>query len=73
MVGKEQREIDLLIAENDKLHPVEIKKHAAPRRDDTRSFTALKDDIRGSGAVVSMYENAVPLGERDGNVPVWAL
>jgi len=39
---KDGREIDLIIEQNDRLYPLEIKKGASPSRDWTRQFSALE-------------------------------
>ena len=70
---KEQNEIDLLIQEGDTLHPIEIKKHADPKRDDISAFGVL-DKISGitrsSGGVVCMYDNLITLKNEDKVIPV---
>ena len=54
---KDQREIDLIIEQNGTLHPVEFKKGATLRQDDTKSFAALKQFNKpvGKGALVSLH------------------
>jgi predicted AAA+ superfamily ATPase len=70
---KNRKEIDLLIEDGGVLHPVEIKKHADPRRSDIEVFGAL-DKIpgirRGSGGVVCMYDSLVTLKGDDKVIPV---
>lgn len=70
---KEQNEIDLIIQEGNTLYPIEIKKHADPRRDDVSEFGIL-DKIpgitRGSGGVVCMYDNLITLKDEDRVIPV---
>lgn len=70
---RDQREIDLLIEREGALHPIEIKKHADPRKGDTDSFCVL-DKIpnmkRGTGAVLCLYDQVVPLSESDFVVPI---
>ena len=51
---KERHEIDLLIEENGKLHPVEIKKAASPPRDMTASFSIL-DKLALTGKKDTFY------------------
>lgn len=73
---KDQNEIDLLVYENMTLYPIEIKKHADPRRDDVKAFDLL-DKIqgvqRGPGGVVCMYDSVVPLKGKDVTIPLWYL
>ena len=54
---KDQREIDLIIEQDGTLYPVEIKKGATFRPDDTKSFVALKQFNKpvGMGALVSLH------------------
>ena len=70
---KEQNEIDLLISQNMTLYPIEIKKHSNPGKEDTAAFCIL-DGLsglsRGDGCVISMYENLLPLSERDLAIPL---
>ena len=64
---KEQNEIDLIIWQNGMLHPVEIKKHADPNKNDVKAFAQLdklKDLKRGTGCVICMYDRFTTL-ERD--------
>lgn len=70
---KEQREIDLIIEENGKLHPIEIKKTANPSKSDIANFAVL--DIaaaaeRGSGGIVCMYSSRKKLTEKDYILPI---
>jgi len=73
---KEQNEIDLLIYQNMTLYPIEIKKHADPKKSDIAAFLEL-DKLstvnRGSGGVVCMYENLIPLSGDDMVIPVQYL
>ena len=70
---RDGNEIDLLIAENGTLYPIEIKKHADPDRSDVKAFSVL-DKIpgmkRGSGGVVCLYDNLIALTESDKVIPV---
>jgi predicted AAA+ superfamily ATPase len=43
---KDQKEVDLLILENGRIHPLEIKKTASPKKDDLKNFKALSS-IKG--------------------------
>lgn len=69
-------EIDLLIEHDGVLHPVEIKKHADPKKSDIRAFTKL-DSIagikRGEGCVLCMYPQPLKINESDRSIPVWYL
>ena len=69
-------EIDLLIEDGGVLYPIEIKKHADPKKTDVEKFTLL-DKIptvkRGPGGVVCLYDNLVTLQGNDRSVPITML
>jgi len=73
---KEKREIDLIIENGGALHPIEIKKHADPKRSDIEAFDTL-DKIpgvkRGPGGVICMYDNLAALKGDDMVIPVGLL
>ena len=75
---KEKREIDLLINQNNTLHPIEIKKSASPGKEAIKNFRAL-DALKGSkttvgtGCVICMSNNIIPLDENNWQVPVWLI
>jgi len=70
---KDMNEIDLLIEENGTLYPIEMKKHADPRKKDIEAFDLL-DKIpgakRGPGGVVCLYDRLVTLRGEDRAIPV---
>ncbi len=70
---KDMNEIDLLILQNQTLHPIEIKKHADPGKKDISAFRIL-DKIpgikRGQGGVVCMYDSLITLQGEDKIIPV---
>lgn len=61
--NKDQREVDLLIEADGRLHPVEVKKTAAPGRDALAGMLSLHalGVPLGTGAVVCMVEQPLPL------------
>jgi uncharacterized protein len=72
---KDQKEIDLLIHQDGRLHPVEIKKSAAPTADSFRNFRLL-DRLGpevGAGAVVCLANQSVPLSPTVTCLPVSCL
>ena len=84
---KDQKEIDLLIYQNGTLFPVEIKKAASPGKTATKNFKVLepvkepekfghinelKVDI-GTGNVICMARDLLPLDEKNWYVPVWLI
>ena len=70
---KEQNEIDLLIWQDQIIHPIEIKKSADPRLTDVKAFGVL-DKIpgvtRGPGGLICLYERPVPLLGEDMVIPL---
>ena len=69
------KEIDLLIFENGKLYPIEIKKNAAPSKNALKNFSVLnsfKEEI-GEGAVLCMASMTVPLDRMNKIVPIKAI
>ena len=84
---KEKREIDILIYESGTLYPIEIKKSASPGKDAVKHFKALnpvteperfgeleqyKTEI-GSGAVVCMATDLLPVDKNNWFVPAWMI
>jgi len=69
---KEKKEIDVLIEQDGKLYPIEIKKSATPTTKDIKNFSVL-DSIskpRGQGAVICFSNNYLPLTEDVTVVPI---
>lgn len=72
---KDQKEIDLLIVQDQIIYPLEIKKTASPSKNDVRHFGALerlKTRI-GHGGVICLAENALPLTNLHNVIPANAL
>jgi len=84
---KDKKEIDLLLYENGKLSPIEIKKSASPGRAAIKNFSVLEPVTReecfggletlkveiGTGSVVCMANDLLPLDEKNWYVPVWLI
>lgn len=69
-------EIDLLLERDGILHPIEIKKTAAPTKAMTKNFERFREaglKNLGYGAVVCMTDALRPLSATAAAVPVWAL
>jgi len=70
---RDANEIDLLIEDNGTLYPLEIKKHADPRKSDVAVFDVL-DKIprvkRGTGGVLCLYDHLVTLRGNDRVLPL---
>lgn len=65
-------EIDLIILENGRLYPVEIKKSADPGKGALKNFSVLANlpETIGEGAVICMTPLVIPLDEKNKLVPV---
>lgn len=67
---KEKREIDLIIEENGKLYPMEIKKTANPSKDMIENFKVLETVSQvQEGAVICMYDKIINLDEKNKVIP----
>ena len=67
---KEKREIDLIIEENGKLYPIEIKKTANPSKDMIENFKVLETVSQvQEGAVICMYDKIINLDEKNKVIP----
>ncbi len=66
------KEIDLMILENGKIYPVEIKKSADPGKNALKNFSVLDGlpEETGEGAVICMTPMVIPLDEKNKLVPV---
>lgn len=84
---KDQREIDLLIYQDGILSPIEVKKAASPGKAAIKNFhvlnlvcaadafgglETLKVEI-GTGSVVCMAADLLPIDEKNWYVPVWLI
>ena len=70
---KDGKEIDLLIEQDGKLHPVEIKKTANPSKRQLANFSVLEknDSITiGTGGIICLYEKSLPLDDKNVTIPV---
>lgn len=69
------KEIDLLIRDNGKLYPIEIKKSADPGKNALKNFSVLSsfNEEIGEGAVLCMSSMTIPLDEKNKIVPIKAI
>ncbi len=72
---RDGNEIDLILEQDNRLYPIEIKKTATPSRSAAGSFASLGRLGRevGPGAVLCLKETAVPLSEGVSAIPIWGL
>lgn len=71
----DQKEIDLIIEENGRLYPIEIKKSSNPQKSAGRHFSILeKTGLEcGMGNVVCMADDLLPITREVWAVPVWLI
>jgi predicted AAA+ superfamily ATPase len=72
---KDQREIDLIIHENNTLFPIEIKKSGNPSKDAIKHFSILANtglEI-GAGGVICLTNDLLPLNETNWYIPAWLI
>lgn len=69
---KDQKEVDLIIEQNNQLYPIEIKKTSTPSISATKNFHVLKKLGKkiGHGAVICLRENDIPLSSEIHAIPV---
>lgn len=84
---KDQKEIDLLLYQNGVLSPIEIKKSASPGRAAIKNFKVLEPASKesafadlgslkveiGTGSVICMANDLLPVDEKNWFVPVWLI
>lgn len=84
---KDQKEIDLLLYQNGILSPIEIKKAASPGKGAIRNFRVLDpigmadpfdglDTLKtevGTGSVICMAADLLPIDQKNWYVPVWMI
>ena len=65
------KEIDVLIEENGKIHPLEIKKSANPNRREIKKYEVLeKTGMQiGAGGILCMCEEVIPINSRNSFIP----
>ena len=65
------KEIDIFVEENGIIHPLEIKKSANPDRREVKKYELLdKAQLkRGSGGIVCMCEEVIPIDDRNCFIP----
>ncbi len=72
---KDKKEIDLLIVQDGKVYPIEIKKTASPTNQSIRHFSVLKKLTLpiGPGGLVCLATDSLPLAENIHSIPGAAL
>ena len=67
-----KREIDLILRSDGISHPVEIKKGSAPSGA-TKNFSVLDPEEIGTGAVVCLSSDLIPIDRNNWYVPAWVI
>jgi len=71
-----QKEIDILIYENNTLYPIEIKSSAEPTPGEIKNFdmlNAIKGVNVGEGGIVCLANEILPLKDKNYIIPLWAI
>lgn len=69
---KDKKEIDLIIEQNGKLYPIEIKKSASPSKEMIKNFDVLEKingKETGEGAIICMYDEIINLDDKNKAIP----
>jgi len=71
-----QREIDLIIHQDNTLYPLEIKIYSEPDAKDIKHFSML-DEINnvniGEGGIICLAKDILPLKDKHKIIPLWAI
>jgi predicted AAA+ superfamily ATPase len=69
---KEKREVDIILEENGKLYPLEIKQKSNPGSDDIKNFDVLAKFGKeiAPGGVICQSPTHLPLGKKDYIIPL---
>jgi uncharacterized protein len=61
----------VIVEENDVVHPLEIKKSAAPDKREVRKYAVLDKASakRGAGGIICMCEEPVPIDNNNSFIP----
>lgn len=72
---RDAKEIDVVLEENGKLYPLEIKKTAAPDRRITNTFAVINRSPleRGTGAVLCLAQEFSAFDRDDLIIPIWMI
>lgn len=65
------KEIDVFVEENSEIHPLEIKKSVAPNYREVKKYEVLDKVLlkRGTGGIVCMYEEPLPIDNTNCLIP----
>ena len=65
------KEIDVLVEENGKIHPLEIKRSANPDKREIKKYSVLEKTTveTGSGGIICMYPKPFPINRMNSYIP----
>lgn len=68
-------EIDILIEENGKLYPVEIKKTSNPKKEDVKNFDLVRKRLTNLdfGNLICLTTSVMPLNENASAISIWDI
>lgn len=68
-------EIDLIIEENNKLYPIEIKKTSNPKKEDVKNFDLVRKELNNLdyGNLICLTDTIMPLGEKASAISIWDI
>lgn len=71
----DNKEIDLVIEQDNTLYPIEIKKSGNPKRDAIKHFSVLEKTGKhiGTGNVICLCNDVIPIDKNNFFVPVWLI
>ncbi|PKM52125.1 MAG: ATPase [Firmicutes bacterium HGW-Firmicutes-7] len=71
----DNKEIDLIIEQNNILYPIEIKKSSHPKKDAIKHFKLLEKTGKqiGPGNVICLSSDLIPIDQNNYCVPVWLI
>ncbi len=58
---KDKKEIDVIIENNGKLYPIEIKKSANPDKNMIKNFSVIPENQIGDGAIICLVDKDLPI------------
>ena len=71
----DNKEIDLIIDQNNTLYPIEIKKSSNPKGDAIKNFKVLEQTGKkiGTGNVICLCDQLYPIDRNNYLVPAWVI
>ena len=71
----DNKEIDLILEQDNILYPIEIKKSGTPKKDAIKHFGMLEKTGKqvGSGNVICLCSDVIPIDKSNYFVPVWLI